>query len=63
MKKYEYVKINGWHFAFGFDIDDEHRSIIDQHASDGWRYVGFIPTRDTDNGLTEIDLIFEKDID
>ena len=38
-----------------------HREIIDQHAQEGWRYVGFIPTHFTGHGgIAEADLIFER---
>lgn len=40
---------------------EEHRTIIDQYAEKGYRYVGFIPTDMSDYGkYKEIDLIFEK---
>ena len=38
-----------------------HREIIDAYARDGWRYVGFAPTRFSSyGGIKAIDLIFEK---
>lgn len=60
MYQYKYVSL---HTGGGFWIDNsesEHRAIIDRHASEGWRYVGFIPTRfSTYGGIKEIELIFE----
>ena len=66
MYKYEYESVScdfgGWGFGSGnvYEIED-YRSIINKRASDGWRYVGFIPTKQRGTGHTqEIDLIFEK---
>lgn len=60
MKKYEYVNLH-----IGKIIgakSEEHRETINKYASEGWRYVGFIPTSITDYGkIKEMDLIFEKD--
>lgn len=43
----------------------EHRGIIDKYAQEGYRYIGYIPTREAPIGVSsftvEIDLIFEKD--
>ena len=68
MYKYEYESISfdfgGWGFGSGniYGIG-EYRTIIDKRASDGWRYVGFIPTKQRGTGHTqEIDLIFEKEV-
>ncbi len=68
MYKYEYETVNcelgGWGFGSGtvYNIAD-YRSIIDKRAKEGWRYVGFIPTKQRGTGHTqEIDLIFEKEI-
>ena len=42
---------------------ESYRAIIENRAKDGWRYVGFIPTKQCGTGHTEeIDLIFEKEI-
>lgn len=68
MYKYEYETVScefdGWGFISGnaYGIED-YRSIIDQRAEDGWRYVGFIPTRQRGTGhIQELDLIFEKEV-
>ena len=40
----------------------EHRAIIDQHAAQGWRYAGCIPTHISGSGvLCNLDLIFERE--
>lgn len=50
----------------GFGITEYHfeniHEIIDKYASEGWRYVGWIPVKQRGNGYIEdIDLIFEKE--
>ena len=61
MYEYKYVTL---YVGGGFWINNaecEHRSVIDEHAAQGWRYVGYIPTHFTSNGASkEIDLIFER---
>ena len=56
-------ELDGWG-AFGgnsYGIQ-EYRSIIDARARDGWRYVGYLPTRQRGTGhVQELDLIFEKE--
>lgn len=62
LKTYKYVRLQIGRFI-GAKVED-HRSIIDEHAAKGYRYVGYIPTRISDSGkFKEIDLIFEKDRD
>ena len=61
MKKYEYVTVRINKFIGA--KSDEHRKIIDQYANQGYRYVGFIPTKISDYGkIKEMDLVFEIDI-
>lgn len=39
-----------------------YRKVIQQKASTGWRYVGWIPTKQRGTSqISEIDLIFEKE--
>lgn len=61
MYEYKYVTL---YVGGGFWINNSecgHRSVIDEHAAQGWRYVGYIPTCFTGNGGSkEIDLIFER---
>lgn len=50
----------------GFWLDNaskEHRDIIDRYAAEGWRYVGFVPSRfSSQGGMKEIELVFEKEV-
>ena len=58
MKKYEYVNVRINKFIGA--KSEEHRQIIDEYASKGYRYVGYIPTDISDYGkIKEMDLIFE----
>ena len=66
MYKYEYEKVvcelGGWGAFLGnvYSIED-YRKIIEERAKNGWRYVGFIPTKQRATGhIQEMDLIFEK---
>lgn len=60
MKKYEYVPLQVGQF-FGTE-SIAHREIINKYAALGFRYVGYIPTReDTRGRLITVDLIFEVD--
>ena len=43
-------------------VRKNYRSIIEKRAGDGWRYVGYIPTKQRGTGHTqEMNLIFEKE--
>ena len=66
MFKYEYETVNcsmdGWGVFSGnvYTIED-YRSVIDAKAKEGWRYVGYVPTKQKGTGhVEELDLIFEK---
>ena len=60
MKKYEYVNVIIGKFIGA--KSEEHRQIIDEYASKGYRYVGYIPTDISDYGkIKSMDLIFEID--
>ena len=60
MKKYEYVRLNMNKFV-GARLE-EHREIINEYASKGYRFAGYIPTKISEYGkIKEIDLIFESD--
>ena len=66
MFKYEYEKVGyklvGWGVVLGnaYSIE-KYRKIIEERAKNGWRYVGFIPTKQRGTGhIQEMDLIFEK---
>ena len=67
MYRYEYetgsCEFSGWGLGSGnvYCIDD-YRSIIDRRAAEGWRYVGYVPTKQRGTGhVQELDLIFEKE--
>ena len=68
MYKYEYETVNcdfsGWGPLNGNVYgNDGYRKIIDKRAEAGWRYVGYIPTKQRGTGhMQEIDLIFEKEV-
>ncbi len=58
MYQYEYETL---YVGGGFwmnNADCQHREIIDRRAAQGWRYVGYIPTRFSgEGGSKEIDLL------
>ena len=69
MYRYEYesvtVELAGWGPFGGNDycMTADHRKIIEERARNGWRYVGYIPTRQRGTGhIQELDLIFEKEV-
>ncbi len=66
MYKYEYEKVrcdmSGWGAFNGnvYEIGD-FKAIISKRASQGWRYAGYIPTKQRGTGhVEELELIFEK---
>ncbi len=68
MYQYEYEKVccelGGWGVLSGnvYSIDD-FKSIIDQRAKDGWRFVCYIPTQQRGTGhIQELELVFEKEL-
>ena len=67
MFRYEYEPVrcdfNGMGLFAGNIYELEHyRELIDQRAKDGWRYVGYMPTKQRGTGhIEELDLIFEKE--
>ena len=62
MYQYEYVPINTGGGFFLDNGDCAHRKIINTYAQNGWRFVGFVPTRFSSyGGIKEIDLVFEKE--
>ena len=59
--KYEYerVKLDKNNYALNADMAS-HREIIDRHAAEGARYVGWFPVTQGPTGKTvEFDLVFE----
>ena len=66
MYKYEYEKVVCKLGGFGvfsgnvYCLED-YQQIIEVRAKNGWRYVGYIPTKQRGTGhIQELDLIFEK---
>lgn len=56
--EYERVYVTGF-----FSLEAKgHEEVISRRAGNGWRYVGFIPVVWTSGALTEMDLIFEKEL-
>lgn len=54
---YEYVEVG----LSNFLSTNAHRSIINDYASKGWRYVGSVPNRTGGYGqLKSNDLVFER---
>ena len=67
MYRYEYETVSchfgGLGFVSGnvYNIEN-YRSVIEKRTGDGWRYVGYIPTKQRGTGHTqEMDLVFEKE--
>ena len=67
MYRYEYETVSCHFGGLGlgsgnvYNIEN-YRSVIEKRARDGWRYVGYIPTKQRGTGHTqEMDLIFEKE--
>lgn len=58
MMEYKYVPVKFGHS----NSSARHRRIIDEHAADGWRYVGWVPLTKTVFGMDikTADLVFEK---
>lgn len=66
MYKYEYEKVScdlaGYGiFSGNVYVIDDYKSIIEKRSKNGWRYVGYIPTKQRGTGhVQELELIFEK---
>jgi len=62
MKKYEFINVKIGKFIGA--KSEEHQEIINEYASKGYKYVGYIPTDMTDYGkIKSMDLVFEIDSD
>ena len=68
MYQYEYetvtFDIDGWGLGGGniYSLTEDFFPIIQKRAKNGWRYVGYIPTKQRGTGhIEEIALIFEKE--
>jgi len=63
MKKYEFVRVESQNSKILSSYFEKHREIIEKYASDGYTYVGFIPTKNGPSGkIISFDLVFEKDM-
>lgn len=38
-----------------------HQETIRRCAAEGWRYVGWIPAKQVNGGVTDMELIFERE--
>ena len=66
MKKYiyEYARVEMPQSFLKFPTMEEHREIITEYGSNGWRYAGNIRISQTNaGGSLGYDLIFEKEIE
>lgn len=60
-----YIDLAGWGPFAGsaYTICVDHRKLIDDRAKAGWRFVGYLPTKQRGTGhMQELDLIFEKEV-
>lgn len=69
MYKYSYEKVSCSFSGLGLidgkivEIDEDYHYIINEKAKKGWRYVGFVPTKQRGTGhIQEMELVFEKEI-
>lgn len=61
MKKYEFVEVKLKNNYVANAEISEHRKIIEEWAEKGYRYAGFIPSKQGPSGkMVVIDLIFES---
>ena len=59
MYRYMYIEVD----ASGIFKPANHRTLIDKHSADGWRFVTAIPTVMNGHGVIQkFDLVFEKNI-
>ena len=68
MYQYDYETVSctlgGWGLGAGnvYSVEN-YRAVIEKRARQGWRYVGYIPTRQRGTGhVEEMDLIFERTV-
>ena len=61
MYTYEYERIYSKSGFLTAETTD-YQAFIAARAENGWRYVGFLPARQSGNGIiSEMDLVFEKE--
>ena len=57
-----YVKASTKNQIIVYSIEN-YKTIINERARKGWRYVGYIPTKQRGTGhIQELELIFEKSV-
>lgn len=62
MLEYAFEKVPSDRSVFVGKVPNEkHREMILRRAAEGWRYVGWIPSQQINGGITELDLIFERE--
>lgn len=62
MKKYEFVTITVKNNPVYNAVSAEHRTVINEWAKRGYRFVGFVPVTQGPSGkMIDIDLIFEAE--
>lgn len=62
MKKYEFIEIELKNNYVANAVLTEHRNVIEDMAGKGYRYAGFVPTKQGPSGkIVSIDLIFESE--
>ncbi len=60
MLEYEFVTVPSAKGVF-LGKTEGHRNIIRQKAAEGWRYMGWVPSKQASGFITELDLIFERE--
>ena len=46
-----------------YTYESDYQSVIARRAQEGWRYVGFVPVKQSGHGvISKMDLIFEKEV-
>lgn len=60
MLEYAFEKVTGG--GFWATVVSDYQEIIQKRARQGWRFAGWIPTKQKGYGyIAEIDLIFERE--
>lgn len=61
MYEYSFCRVETDFGGLSGPILKEHREIIQQKASEGWRYVDAIPVRQWSGRIENFDLVFERE--
>ncbi len=63
MKTYEFVSVELKNNYVANAELEGHRAIINDYAAKGYKYSGYVPTKQGPSGkIVQIDLIFEKEV-